>query len=291
MNMKNLLLLFTVLLLGVSACSKSPTEPTEQSEVRDIQTWSGCFAEDTLADTYTIRTQQQYDDIVKPMNYCEQNMPAADFTKRTLLGLKIIEKGGFAPNLVETVFKNVTAKTYTYHIDIKPNDDLNNYITRIRWITIPKIEDDYALKFEVNYKATDVPVNDRNPFARKFWLSGEPYGMQKIVFKKGDPIYLNYSTKNVTKKTYRWTCDNDGPFGEFVIYGRTNYTMISNNNNRQWIPQNGEFKPGEEFKDSWRVGNEAELETGSWTAGGNAHWWFEGVPNFPWEIGFVIIEK
>jgi len=72
-----------------------------------------------------------------------------DFNKYTLLGKYAHESSRVS--FVREVTKNETLKKYTYHITVYQCGTYKNHWESMNWVSIPKIEDDFDVEFQVKY--------------------------------------------------------------------------------------------------------------------------------------------
>ncbi len=77
--------------------------------------------------------------------------PGINFTERTLVG-QYIEATACSHSSISEVFADPSQKRYIYQLQVKLDGDCELAFEKIVWISVPKLPDNYTVKFEAIYE-------------------------------------------------------------------------------------------------------------------------------------------
>lgn len=146
--MKFILLLFTIALL-FNACNKDSAITVKDCEAGQI----AIFEKYTcgLSDNVVIRNQEELE--THFINFCGPHLPPIyvpefDFTGIDMIGLKATGSG--CTRTFETKFTDcLETQSYLYKVIVTENGDCEPLETRVVWIQVPDLNDNWTINFEV----------------------------------------------------------------------------------------------------------------------------------------------
>ena len=171
-EMKTIGLAMLVVLLGACEKKDSPendeikgTNVTAKTESLDKTVNStgnvindnnilNCYYDDSIGfDEMVIRDNlayQELGEVIKTKGICNaDSLPDVDFSKNSLIG-KYVSGGGCNVNFDCEVYDDAKTKTITYRIKTEFTGACAMFIYSWNWRLIPKIDDEYAVKFIID---------------------------------------------------------------------------------------------------------------------------------------------
>ncbi|PIZ47503.1 hypothetical protein COY32_01535 [candidate division WWE3 bacterium CG_4_10_14_0_2_um_filter_41_14] len=200
---------------------------------------------------FVINTNEDYQTLLSylsPSNLCNSLLlPKVNFLNFTLLG-KYTEGGGCRVDFERHIFKSDISDEILYNIDVKTSGYCKALTSSMNWILVPKISNNYKVKFNVTHTSTDqsksaksetAPSNSTNEIdscntmANSHFVSiakhevglgpnGPAMGYWGITFQKGTPL------SDYGEPTFDWSYSDAGEYGTYTCSENTITAKLSN---------------------------------------------------------------